>query len=370
MNRKTFAGFMVVGIMSTMLAGSGAAFADQETATATMSMIPNAGSLFKEAPRPVDWEVEVEVIAPPSSPNVLPTKRITAHFPEEMEFSPNPDTEVCPESKIGPPPVRLSVPPEEMIARCPKSLLGNGTGVLRLGQCNTDQCLLTDPVFLIFYGGTNARDDVELRIYAYSRNGATGLYMEGSLRNSVLSVDIPQITGDSSTAIFKLGIPGSDSEFPDRHGVDPGFVKATCATGLWVGYADLTLGNRDTSGQASGPESLVRTPDFVSECVGADGKARFARPKIKGPATAEAGRRRTYRVSVKNTGTATAETGKISVSGRGVYGKATFGSLAPGASRTIGVKVRFSKSGKVKAKFRAGFQGLGTKVATKRIKVT
>jgi len=355
---------------AVMLAAAGTSSAADETATATLSMSPRSGTLYKEAPRPVNWRVEVEVSAPDSSPNVLPTKYIKAHFPKGMEFNPAPGTAICPEAMVGPPPVNLTIPPEQMIARCPDALVGNGKASLFLAQNNEPGALLNDPVLLAFNGGENKDGEVVLRIYAYSKAGGTGLYEEAIFNDGVMEVAIPQITGDSSTSIFDLNIPGTNTEHPEWNGVDPGYVRTTCATGTWSGFAELTLGSRNTAGEASGPEALVRTPDFTTVCEGEVGKARASVTGARGPGSVKKGTGSTFRVTVKNPGTATARGGKLSVSGRGVSGRSSIGSMKPGASRVVKVKAKFKRAGKVKASFKAAFKGIPAAVSVKRIKVT
>jgi len=349
--------------------GSAAQAAD-ESATAGISMTPSRGTLYKEALRPVDWRVEVEVSAPYSSPRVQPTKRVKAFFPREMKFIPGPNTAVCPESEVGPPPVNLSVPPEQVISRCPDALIGNGSSVIRLAQANCQGCVyLEDPVLLIFNGGLNAKGQAKLSIYGYSEFAATGLYMEGVLRNGVLDVAIPPITGDSSTSTFDLNIPGADSPFPERRGVDPDYVQTTCATGSWKGYAEFALGSRDTLGQATSPEVLIRSPEFETSCIGAEGKAALGRLTVKGPSGVRKGIRN-YGVVVRNTGTATARAGRLKVTGPGTSGGAVIGNLKPGARKTVMIKIRHRRSGKLKLRFQARFNDLRPRSGYKGIKVT
>ncbi|HTU13583.1 MAG TPA: CARDB domain-containing protein, partial [Solirubrobacterales bacterium] len=84
--------------------------------------------------------------------------------------------------------------------------------------------------------------------------------------------------------------------------------------------------------------------------------------KVKGPKSVKKGKKGTYKVTVKNTGTAIAKGVKIAASGKGASGKASGGNIAPGASKTISVKVKFSKKGRFKVKLRASAKGVAANV--------
>lgn len=344
--------------------------AANETATATLSMSPRSGVLYREAPRPVDWRVEVAVNPGSGETSVLPTKNIRATFPVEMKFDPAPGTAVCPEDKIGPPPVNLTISPEKMIERCPDALVGNGRATINVAGQLCSFCELKDPVLLAFNGGKNENGDSELRIYAYSKDGATGLYEEAVLRNGILEVAIPQITGDSSTAIFDLNIPGNNLEHPEWNGVDPRFVKTTCSSGFWDGHPDLTLGKRDTAGNPLGPESVVRTPEFSTTCEGEAGKGKAGRVTVKGPTKVKKGSRSGFKVTLRNSGTASVSGGKVTLSGPGAGGSGKVGRIAPGSTRVVKMKGKFTRKGSIKATFRVTLNGAGSSSAARRIKVT
>ncbi|MGA7397288.1 MAG: CARDB domain-containing protein [Solirubrobacterales bacterium] len=363
-----------IAALAMSLALAGTANAADETAEAGLTMTPRSGILSKTELSPVNWRVDARIQAPASSPTVLPMKNIKTTFPTDMKFVPKNDTPICGDADVGPPPVNLSVPPDEVISRCPNSVLGNGTAVIRLGQANCDDCFqyLADPVLVIFNGGKNGEGLPKLKIYGYSAQTTVGIYMVGVLRNGVLDVSIPQLTADSATAEFNLNIPGSDSPFANRRGVDPSYVQAKCSTGTWVTDAVFTLGTRDAADNPTSPDSIVNAPTETQPCVGVNtggGKLKFGGLKIKGPGNAKRGKKVTYKVKVKNRSSSTIKKAKVVVKGKGVKGKAGLGSLKAGKSKTVKVKVKFRKKGKVKVKFKASGKKAAAKTASRTVKV-
>ena len=315
------------------------ALGDQESATATIEMTPRGGTLYREAPRPVNWRVEAEIAAPLAVPLILPMKRIDVSFPIEMSFNPDPDMPVCPDNKVGPPPVNLSVPPETIIARCPRSVLGNGTSEVYLARMNTTGAPnLLDPVLVIFNAGRNRDGSPRIKVYGFSAALATGIYLEGTLRRNLLVVDIAQLPVDSAVGRFDLNIPGAESPFPERRGRDPEFVRATCADGFWDASASFTLGTRDTGGNPTSPDSIVAAPPVVVPCAGAVGK-----PRLRIQRAVPVRRGAVYAVKVRNTGTASATGYRLRVLLLGPDRTIALKRLRPGAATTLTVPTRGNK---------------------------
>jgi hypothetical protein len=329
--------------LATMLfteAGDRALAAD-ESAVASIQMSPRSGTLYREAPRPVNWRVESQITAPPSSPLILPMKRINTTFPTEMTFNPDPAMPICPDSRVGPPPVNISVPPETIIERCPKSVLGNGTSVVHLAGTNgSGPWVLVDPVLVIFNGGRNADGSPRIKVYGFSESLATGTYFEGILKRNVLVVDIAQLPFDSAVASFNLNIPGSESPFPERRGRDPEFVRATCADGFWDSSASFTLGNRDSAGNPTSPDSIVEAPPVTVPCTGATGKPRLV---VKRAVPVRKGR--AYAVTVRNAGTASAIGYRLKAVRPGRDLTVGLRKLAPGRAVTVRVAARSGRPG-------------------------
>ena len=351
--------------------GVASAEAANETATNNFSMVPQKGTFYKESPRPASWRVEVEINAPfPQSPKVLPLKEVRADFPDEMSFNPDPKMPVCPDSAVGPPPVNLSVDPETVIARCPKSVVGNGKSYLYLGQTNgPNGPNLRDAVLIAFNAGRTGEGMPKLKIYGYSKQVNTGIFMEGVLRNGNLKVAIPVLTFDSAVGYFDLNIPGTNNANPKFRGLDEEYVRTTCADSPWTGGSDFTLGTRDTAGNPTSADSNISAAPLSVPCRGAAGSAKFSKVKVKGPGSVKRGKRGSYKVSLTNRGTATAKGLTVKASGKGAKGKAKAGRLKPGRSKTVKVKVKFTKSGISKVKFRVRARKAGSGSATKKVKV-
>jgi hypothetical protein len=315
--------------------------AGQESATADIEMTPLGGTLFREVPRPVNWQVQAELTTPwPEEETVIPLKRIRVTFPEEMSFNPDPRMPVCSDSRVGPAPVNMSVSPAAILARCPKSVVGNGTSVLYLGRDNKPSARLDDGVLIIFNGGRNPDGSARLKVYGFSATLAIGVYIEGRMRRNRLDVVIPYLTADSSVGAFNLNIPGSDSPFPGRRGLDPRFVRATCADGVWDGSASFTLGNRDLSGNESGPESVVDSPPVSKPCSGVKGSPRLRVVAATRRSYSPGLGRSVYAVTLRNSGTATARGILVRAQGRRLSGSSRVPALRPGTVRRVRVVVR------------------------------
>lgn len=360
-------------MMLTVLAGLvlpvGVASGAGETATNGFQMSPLDGGLYKEVPKPITWRVEVEIKAPyPASPQVLPMKRVTATFPTEMSFNPDPKMPECADDKIGPD-VNLSISPDEAVSRCPDSVIGNGSSELYLARLNgATGPNLKDPVLIVFNGGRTVAGLPKMKIYGYSKNVGTGIYMEGVLKDGILDVSIPVLPYDSAVGSFNLNIPGSDSPFENRRGQTRNYVQTTCKDGQWHGGSEFVLGTRDEAGQPTSADFQISAPPLAIPCEGAVGSPRF-KLKAAGGKTAKRGTKVTYKVTVTNSGTATARKVSLAASGKGVSGRTRLVGIAPGRSKSVKVKVRLAKAGNLKVRFRAGGVPSGSGSVVKRIKV-
>ncbi|MGK2931244.1 MAG: hypothetical protein ACSLFD_00455, partial [Solirubrobacterales bacterium] len=226
-------GIAAAAFMTLSLAGP--ANAADETATAKFGLTPQQGKFSKTERSPANWRTEVEIKAPfPASPKVQPMKKVTETFPLDMTFNPKANTPVCPDSQVGPD-ADLNFEPNTIIARCPKAVIGNGLAELYLaGNNSATGPTLPDPVLIIFNGGENGAGNPKMKIYGYSAGTGVGIYMEGALIKGELEVAIPRLSFDSATGYFDLNIPGDESEFANRRGVDKTYVQAKCSTGKWT----------------------------------------------------------------------------------------------------------------------------------------
>jgi len=354
--------------------------AANEVAAADFDLAAQSGQLYSNALKPANFRIEVKVTAPfPASPSVLPLKNVKVTLPTDLTFVPKASMPECGSDKVGPPPVNMSVPPQEIIARCPKSVVGNGTADLYLAKVNyADGPNLRDSVLVVFNGGTTNTGRPKIKIYGYSKGTGAGIYMEGVLTaDGGLDVDIPVLPYDSAVGRFDLNIPGPNpivydkNPVPESVGLDKTYAQAKCSAGSWKVDAALTLGERDTSGAPTGPNSTVVAPTVTKDCVGtkANLKAKLAKPKVKGPAKAKRGKKVAYKVTVKNTGGAAAKGVKIVAKGKGAKGAAKVGKIAPGKSRTVKVKVKFTKKGKSKVTFTAKSSNGGSAKGKKVVRV-
>jgi len=369
--------------VATILVCAPSARAADETATAGFSMASRSGPLYKEAHRPVNLDLNVEVKAPfPASPQILPLKQVTVDFPTDMKFVPKRGFPVCPDNQVGPPPVNMSVPPAEIIARCPRAVLGNGTAQLYLAHVNyADGPNLKDPVLIVFNGGKTNAGLPKIKIYGYSKGTGAGIYMEGALHNDgKLAISVPVLTYDSAVGQFDLQIPATqpvqydNAPVPGSVGLDKTYVQSKCSTGTWNLGAAFVLGTRDTAGNPTSPDSNISAPPVTENCSGLAGKSRFARVTAKGPKKVKRGKKGVFRVKLTNNGTATARAVKVKVAGKWVKTRTQrVGKLVPGQTRTVKVKAaltRKAKRGKKTViKFRAAAAKTGAKVGKARVKV-
>lgn len=382
------AALIAVGVVA-LLASAPSARAADETATADFAMTARSGALYKELRKPVNMRVNVEVKAPyPASPMILPLKKVTVDFPTDMKFVPKRNFPVCPDDKVGPPPVNLSVPPADVIARCPKAVLGNGTAELYLAHVNYPTGPnLKDPVLIVFNGGTTGSGLPKIKIYGYSGGTTAGIYMEGVLqKDGKLAISVPILTADSAVGRFDLNVPATQpikfrapgqteaTDVPGSVGLDKSYVQSKCSTGKWNLNADFVLGTRDGSGQPTSPDSNVSAPPVTTNCTGLAGKPRLARVVAKGPKKIKRAKKGVFRVKLTNNGTATAKAVKIKVSGKWVKARVQrVGKLAPGQARTVRVRVNLTRKAKrgkkTVVKFRASAAKAGAKVGRAGVRV-
>lgn len=369
-----FASLALTAFAALSLAGP--ANAANETATSSLKMDPLSGTLYKEAFKPVNWSVETKILVPDGALTIEPMKVADLNNPAgELTFNPDSSMPVCPDDKIGPGLVSITVP--KAIEACPNSILGNGLARFALAQ---QTGLSRDAVEIVFNGGIVAsganKGLPRVKVYAYSYDTNVGLYTEAVLKkDGKLYFDIPPLTADSSVTSLNLAIPSvptdlyiasKDITVTLPQGQDPNYAQAICKTGTWAFGATFLLGDRDTAGNPTGPTTTLPTNN-TTDCSGAAGAAKFA-AKVKGPSSVKTGKKGAFKVTVKNSGTASAKGGKITASGKGAKGSAKLPTLAPGASKTVTVKVKFSKSGKIKTKFKVA-AGKASKTVSKTVKV-
>ena len=359
--------------LALALALPAGANAANESLSSTFSLEPQSGSFLNNGFKSANWEVANTVSVPAGEPQILPSKVIDIGNPQgEMTFNPG-NMPVC-GNEIGP--GNVSVPVDVVVARCPNSVLGNGTAQFAFAQIPTT---LLDGVVIAFNGGTNNNGRAIVKVYAYSYDTNVGVYTEAPLANDGrLKFEIPQLTADSSVTTLDLAIPG---ERQVLSGVDPSgqdvilpkgqkanYVQAKCSNGQHPWDTKFTLGTRATDGTPTSPDTIVR--DSGSEgCTGVTGKANINKVTIKGPNKIKRGKKATYKITVKNSGAVTAKGVRLKVSGKGIKFNTSVGKIGAKKSRTTKIKIKPSKKGKVKMKVQATSNNGGKKSASKKIRV-
>ncbi len=183
------------------------------------------------------------------------------------------------------------------------------------------------------------------------------------------------ITTDEATFTFS-GTPATDTAKIQCR-IDSGpFADCTSPktfTGLSDGphtaefRAEDAIGNQDPT---PATRSFTVNPPVVDPPVDPPvGEAKIGKVKVKGPAKVKRRKKTTYKVRISNFGNAQANGVKLKVKGKGVKAKKTVGSIAAGKARTVKVKLKFKKPGRVKTSFKVTSGNAGGKTAKKKITV-
>jgi len=160
--------------------------AGDESADAEFTITPKSGATFfnnafSAAQGTVDTVIRLP--GPPDDyPKTTPMKVADLRFPpaSALTFNPKPSMPVCPDEQLGPPPTTNSIPVPEMIARCPKALIGNGTALFALAR-NTKPSAARDGELLIFNGG-RVGGLPKIKVHSYSYDLQVGIYTSATLQ--------------------------------------------------------------------------------------------------------------------------------------------------------------------------------------------
>lgn len=347
----------------------GTANAADETVSATTELTPKGKTFYKQKAVSADLKIHAEVHTPESSVFVNPLKNVKVTFPAGMTLKPhNSKTPVCTDSKLN---ERSSLDnPEAVLETCKKSVVGTGTATILIAKSRF--AVVKDPILIAFNAGKNGKGEPKLKIYGYSKLTQVGILMNSTLKGKVLDVPVPVLSSDSAVKVFDLEFPGPRLKRPElgvnTKGRDANYVQAKCARSPFVTNAVFELGERVyPSGVPTTPTTTVVAPETTQNCHGKAGKAKLRVVKVRGPHAVKNGRKATYRVTVRNKGTANAR--KVVVkSNRG--GKDKAGKITPGAKKTfrVKVKIRGKKHRRVRVKFTAR-SGKVKASAVKRVKV-
>ena len=378
---KFFKSAVAALFLLVALATPTTASAAGETADAEVSITPRGPDFYSNAFSAANWGVESAIIPPEPLPlTITPMKVADLGLPPSGAFSfrPKASMPVCPDDKLGPPPTTNSIEVPEMIARCPNSLLGNGTAVFALGQ-STASLATRDGEILIFNGG-RVGGLPKIKVYAYSYDTTVGIYTSAILQpDGQLRFEIPRLTSDSSVRSLNLAIPGrriviEKPLFAKTVVLPPGqdktYVQARCASNAGFPWtADFTLGSRDAGGNPIGPPEFVVSDSGTAPCTGVLARARIASVRVFGPGKVKRNRPRVYRVRIRNAGAAAATGVRLRVSGRGIRANVAVGRINPGATRAVRVKLRPRAVGRIRTVFRATSRNAGSKAAIRFIRV-
>lgn len=379
---------LMILLVSAGLLVPASAQANDFTPSASLELTPRpSGTFFNNAFKAANSSWKTGVSAPPSVPSLLPTRNTTLRLPPSSQMTYNPGSmPVCPDNEIGPPPVDIEVPIEEIVARCPNSIVGNGDATFLLGRTNqpNNPSVSLTGVVLAFNGGL-VEGQPRIKFWAYSYDTSAGIYTEGTLEpDGTLDIPIPVLTADSAVNRLDVYIPGVrrtvsypiqgfDVTLPAGQKSD--YVQVKCDTGILPFSADFLYGRRTFPGGVPlGPPDFpapvtVEDVGVDETCTGTSATARLAKPVIKGPATARVGKDATYRVTIRNSGGSPATGVRLRVAGKGVSVNSSVGTIPGESSRTVTVKAKFRSKGTVRATFTASSSNAGTQSAVKTIRV-
>lgn len=347
----------------------------------SFSLTAKSGSLFNNAFKAADWRVETGASAPnPPILELLPTRETTLRLPgpSQMTFNPG-NMPVCPDDQLGPT-TNNSVEIPVIVARCPNSIIGNGTATFLLNRVNNPNSSppSLDGQVIAFNGGL-VGGQPRVKFWAYSYDTGVAIYTESVLSTSgVLSIPIPQLTSDSAVNTLNVNIPGEtiNEYLPsvDKNITIPGgqkadYVQAKCDTGTFPFSSDFLLGRRLTDGTPIGEGELYTDVGSDISCTGVPATAKLGKVTVTGPAKAKRGKVATYSVKITNTGALGATGVRLAIAGRGVKINTSVGTIAGSGSRTVKVKVKFKNKGRIKATFNASSSNGGKASASKTVTV-
>lgn len=351
-----------------------------ETAQADVSISPRGTTFYSNIFIPANWKVDTAIIPADGAPTITPMKVADLGLPASnlLTFNPKASMPVCPDDQLGPPPTTNSIPVPDMIARCPNSLIGNGTAVFALSQ-STSALATRDGEILLFNGG-RVGGLPKVKVYAYSYDTQVGIYTSAILQpDGQLLFEIPRLTADSSVRTLNLAIPGQRIERYKPQfdltvvlppGQDPTYARARCVANAGFSWtADFTLGSRDAGGNPIGDPEFVVSDSGTDPCTGVFGAARIGAVQVTGPTRIRRNRPATYRVRVKNAGNITATGVRVTVFGRGIRSRAFIGNIRAGTIRAVNVRIRPRALGRIRTTFRVTSTNAGSRSVARILRV-
>lgn len=152
--------------------------------------------------------------------------------------------------------------------------------------------------------------------------------------------------GDVNTAI-----KGSGSLWIS-HGIAAPLPAPKCETG--------TTGTYPNCVPDPCPAGTTGTPP---DCVPVATDAKINKVSVKAPKKVKQGKKGTYKITISNSGGSDASGVKVKLSGKGIGGKSSVGTIAAGGSKTVKIKTKFKKPGKIKATIKVTSSNAGSKSA-------
>ena len=174
------------------------------------------------------------------------------------------------------------------------------------------------------------------------------------------------ITTDQASFTFS-GTPASDTARVQCRIDSEPFADCTSPkafTGLSDGPHTLEVRATDSVGNT---DPTPATRSFTVDTIVS--RAKISKVKVSGPNKVKKGKKATYKVKVTNSGDATATGVRLKVKGRGVSFNTSVGKIGPKKTRTVNVKLKPKKPGKVKATFKVTSKNAGGKTVKKKITV-
>ena len=98
-------------------------------------------------------------------------------------------------------------------------------------------------------------------------------------------------------------------------------------------------------------------------------RAKISKVRVSGPAKVKRGKKVTYKVKITNSGNKTATGVRLKVRGRGVSFNTSVGKIGAKKTRTVKVRLKAKKPGKVKVAFKVTSKNAGGKTVKKKIRV-
>ena len=176
-------------------------------------------------------------------------------------------------------------------------------------------------------------------------------------------------TGDGSLA-FTRCLTGDTLAGPAGSGA------CSAVPGAQPGAINSGLGFASGLAIAPGGEHLYSTSlaDSAISWLGDEAgtavlKAKIGKVKVKGPNRVKRKKSATYRIKVSNSGNAAATGVRLKVKGKGVKAKKSVGKIGVKKTRTVKVRLKTRKPGKVKVMFRVTSKNAGGKTVKKTITV-